>query len=100
MKRYTEEEMLELYGQWQASGMSRVAFAEEQGIPRHTFYYWTSKFDKANTNQQAVGFQSITVESPQLIRESRATAILHFPSGVVMELQGSLDAQLLQTLTR
>ena len=100
MERYTEEQMRTLYEQWQASGLTRVDFAEEQEVPPHTFYYWARKFEKAGSNPQAVGFQSITVESPPLVRESRATAILHFPSGVVMELQGNLDVQLLQSLTR
>lgn len=100
MERYTEEQMRTLYEQWQASGLTRVAFAEGQEIPPHTFYYWTRKFEKPGSKPQAVGFQSITVANPQLVNAGRAMAILHFPSGVVVELQGPLDIQLLQSLTR
>ncbi len=63
MKRYDHDQMLGLYEQWQISGKSKPAFAEDHGIRPSTFYYWTRKFERSKS-EEACGFDQITVDEP------------------------------------
>lgn len=100
MKRYTEEKMLKIFAQWRESGLSAAAFAQKRGISIKTFYYWSRKFKRQTSEAATGGFQALTVtESPSSNRKSSGV-LLHYPSGVIVELQGEIDVALLRSLTR
>jgi len=40
--------MLELYDQWQARGINKQAFCNQNGSGYHKFNYWVEKFRRKN----------------------------------------------------
>lgn len=97
MKRHSKEDKEALYRKWQSSGQSKTDFARAHGIERSTFYLWCRKIKDSGS---VSGFQSIEIDPGTRRSTPSSSAILHFPSGVVMELHGELDAGFLQTLVR
>ena len=102
MKKHDHEQMLSLYDQWQASGKSKTDFAVSHGIRPTTFYYWTRKFEQA---ESASGFGRISIEETSLNNQGELMAAIQYPSGTRLELYSSFQhlnnsyVQLLKTLT-
>lgn len=84
MKRHDQEQMLSLYDQWQTSGKSKTNFAISHGIRPTTFYYWTRKFEQAESGS-ASGFRRISIEEASFATGNPIAAI-HYPSGTCLEL--------------
>ena len=93
--------MQELYDQWQTQGISKQAFCNRNGMGYHKFNYWVKKFrgKHAATMSATRGFSQISVPQPELLgQDQQALAAITFPSGVRIELFGSLDASFIRKL--
>lgn len=90
MKRHSQAQMKEFYDRWQESGQSVKSFAIGQDISPTTFYYWVKKFGKIS----AVGFQHIVINEDS----TAAHVVVHFPSGVKVEIHTSVAACFIKTL--
>lgn len=93
--------MRELYDQWQTQGISKQAFCNRNGMGYHKFNYWVKKFrgKHATTMSATRGFSQISVPQPELLGQDQQTlAAITFPSGVRIELFGSLDASFIRKL--
>lgn len=112
MKRHDQEQMLCLYGQWQASGKSKTNFVISHGIRPTTFYYWARKFEQAHLSSGQVesppaesGFHQLSIEGTRDNNQGELMAAIQYPSGTRLELYSSFRdlsssyAQLLKTLT-
>ena len=95
------KKMRELYDQWQTQGISKQAFCNQNGMGYHKFNYWVKKFrgKHATTMSATRGFSQISVPQPELLGQDQQTlAAITFPSGVRIELFGSLDASFIRKL--
>lgn len=82
--------MLQLYEEWESSGLSVKAYSTQKGISPSTFSYWVRKFknekpDTAKANGKQ-GFSQITAFEGQVFSGAKAVATIHFPSGTRLEL--------------
>ena len=88
MNRHNEENMRRLCEAWRKSDLSQKAFAIDHGISPETFYYWFRKLNKSPVAPSAKkGFQTITMDAPI----PSVLAVVRYPSGVIVEWQGSAD---------
>ncbi len=103
MKRHDHQAMLRLYEQWQQSGDSKTHFALSHGLRPTTFYYWTRKFEQAETGPTS-GFQPISILESSAKSEGQLMAAIQYPSGTRLELYSSFPClsssyiELLKTL--
>ena len=100
MKTETEK-MPDLYDHWQAQGLSKQSFCNQNRMGYHKFNYWVKKFRGKNvaTVAPAGGFSQISVPQPELIApDQQSLAAITFPSGARIELFGSLDASFIRKL--
>lgn len=101
MKTYSKEQQESFYEQWQSSGMSKTQFAKDRELKPTTFYYWVEKFEKlsGHPSKESVkaGFVAIN-PSGVPIATDLPTAIIHYPSGVSIELFKTSDIGFLKTL--
>jgi len=89
MARHNESTMRIYYDKWQCSGLSKKAFATQEGLSCSTFYYWVGKFEGSARNRSSrTGFASIAIE--EVVCEA-VIARVRYPSGVVVEWHGSPD---------
>lgn len=104
MKRHDNEQMHELYKQWQASGKSKADFAATHGIRCSTFYYWARKFEQEALVTSA-GFEWLTIEELPNKNSAGLMAAIEYPTGVRLELYSSFQnvsssyAEMLKMLT-
>ena len=101
----------DIYGRYQASGLSITAFCINEGLPEWQFYYWQRKLraqlpDKdgfipllinPSTVPDVGGDQAFAVASPR----EKATALqceMVFPNGTTLRLKGVLDHTLIKDL--
>lgn len=104
MKRQDQEQMLDLYEQWQSSGESKADFAVNHGIRPTTFYYWSRKFEQASLGTGS-GFRRICIEETAGNHEGELMAAIQYPSGTRLELYSSFQhlnssyVELLKSLT-
>jgi len=90
MKKTSSEAYHDLFCKWQGSGMSKAAFADREGIPKVSFYYWCKKFDlKPDTMERRTDFTRIDLSQTA---SSSAVAKINYPNGVCVELFGAMDA--------
>lgn len=106
MKRQDQEQILNLYEQWQSSGESKADFAVNHGIRPTTFYYWSKKFEQRGSESAvSSGFQHISVEGLPSTNQGELMAAIQYPCGTRLELYSSFQhlnnsyVQLLKTLT-
>ncbi len=102
MKRHHEQEMRKLYEEWLASGKSKADFASEQNIVPTTFYYWARKLGQEQPVSLPTpsGFRLLDVPCSSGLSHTSPTARVIYPSGVWVDLYGSLDAGLLRALAQ
>ena len=90
MKQRSNENMRQLYDQWQSSGLSMKAFSKQHNITPTTFYYWVKKFNKENIATPGTvdkkGFSQLQVTGPLSSGEQKALTVIVFPSGIRLEL--------------
>jgi hypothetical protein len=96
MKKTSIETYYELFYRWQRSGLSKAAFADREGISKVRFYSWCKKFETKTDSQDAsTGFTRIELaETTSRI----AVARINYPSGISVELFGSLDPDRIKAL--
>jgi len=97
MKHNRSVDMRNLFTQWQTSGLSKQAFAMNNGISKATFYYWVKKFEASKSD--IAGLKSFLPVHLSVPVSTTATAIVRYPSGVSIEWHGTLESiHLLKTL--
>ena len=90
MKKTTTEQYYSLFCKWQESGKSKAAFAESEGIPKQTFYYWCKKFDGDDVpTASSSPISLLAIDSPG---GASPVVRIRYPSGVCVELFGAMDA--------
>lgn len=90
MKRHDQEQMLNLYNQWRASGERKTDFAVSQGIRPNTFHYWVKKFEQGKPDSSS-GFQRISLPETSSQYHGEVLASIHYPTGIRVELHGSFQ---------
>lgn len=92
--------MHELYEQWRTSGLSKSSFCKQHGILANTFHYWIKKLSQAPkaASKPESGFYQLPVCPPTLPVEPHAIAMLHFPSGIRVEVFSGIQACFLKEL--
>lgn len=102
MKQRDNEMMRPLYDQWQSSGLSMKAFSKQHNISSTTFYYWVKKFNNEDLpNSGSIGDQGFAqLQVPQTLSslDQKAMAVIHYPSGVRLELTFPVEASFLKSL--
>jgi transposase-like protein len=100
MRRHDKKLQAQLVDKWQASGEPKSDFATRHGIKRSTFYHWTRNLKRQSSiNQPIKGFQAITIEEDTSI-PSRPMAVIHYPSGVKLELHELPDPRFVKALVQ
>jgi hypothetical protein len=99
MKRKGSGAYFALIEEWQASGLSRAAFAASKNIPRPTFYYWLRKYGSATppTSRKEKGFSQIHI--PTMGSDTPHTRV-YLPGGAVVEFYGALAGDTLLQLLK
>lgn len=96
MKKRSIETYYELFYRWQRSGLSKAAFADREGISKVSFYSWCEKFEtKTDSQEGSTGFTRIELAEAT---SQVAVARINYPSGVSVELFGSLDPNKIKAL--
>lgn len=86
----------ELFYRWQRSGLSKAAFSDREGISKVSFYSWCKKFETKNDSQDSQsGFSRIELAEST---SQAAVARINYPSGISVELFGSLDPDRIKAL--
>ena len=98
MKQQESKKMQSLYEEWLGSGVSRASFARRHGITPNTFSYWIKKFQEAPIVKKANNFDQLSVEVPTLVNSGCPAAVIHFPSGLKIELYGKPEVTFLRDL--
>jgi hypothetical protein len=96
MEKTINDTYRELFTNWQQSGLSKASFCHREGISKASFYYWSKKFaaDFPASNSP-IGFSRIEVADPVL---PTPLARITYPSGISVELFGSLDPDRIKAL--
>ena len=96
MEKTINDTYRELFTNWQQSGLSKASFCHREGISKASFYYWSKKFaaDFPASNS-SVGFSRIEVADPVL---PAPVARITYPSGISVELFGSVDTDRIKAL--
>jgi hypothetical protein len=96
MKKTSIETYCELFYRWQRSGLSKAAFADREGVPKVSFYSWCKKFEaKTDPQDSQSGFTRIELAEHTV---PSAVAKISYPSGISVELFGSLDPDRIKAL--
>jgi hypothetical protein len=94
MEKKMSDTYHELFISWQRSGLSKAAFACREGISKASFYYWSRKFENGlSSGVPQAGFSRIEVADLPV-----AVAKINYPSGISVELFGSVDADRIKAL--
>lgn len=102
MKQRDNEKMRQLYDQWQSSGLSMKAFSQQNNIRSTTFYYWVKKFKNEDLSiTETIGeqrFSQIPVPGSVSSVDQKALTVIHFPSGIRLELFFPVEATFLKSI--
>ena len=94
-KTSNEDYYYTLFCQWQESGKSKASFAASAGVPKQTFYYWCRKFSSDPVvSDSPSGFSIIPTDSFPV----NPVAKISYPSGISVELFGSVDPDWIKAL--
>ena len=98
MKRTSNEEYFDLYREWTGSGVSMASFAAGHGLSKSGFYYWAKKFGQEQSIPDvSPGFSLMPHQSGNV---PIPTARINYPSGISLELFGSMDTEKIRSLVR
>lgn len=96
MKKTSIETYYELFYRWQRSGLSKAAFADREGISKVSFYSWCKKFEpNSDSRDSQSGFSRIELAEAT---SAAAVAKISYPSGISVELFGSIDPDWIKAL--
>ena len=96
MKKTSNQDFIELYRTWKVSCMSKAAFAAANNVSKASFYYWTNKFLREESNSGTSASFSL-IASPEVNLHGPAARI-NYPSGVSIDIFGRLDAEMVKSL--
>ena len=100
MKQFDKNRKAQLLEEWQNSSETKSGFATRHGIGRSTLYNWTKKIKRqSSVNYPLKGFQAITIEEEASI-PVRPVAVIHYPSGVKLELHELPDPRFVKALVQ
>jgi hypothetical protein len=100
MKTHDKIRKEQLLQEWQISSESKSGFATRHGIGHSTFYHWTRNLKRQSSiNQPIKGFQAITIEE-DTSTPARPVAVIHYPSGVKLELHELPDPRFVKALVQ
>lgn len=103
----------QIYEQYIISGDSVRDFCNSQGIKENRFYYWVNKVKLnvvpasktpkgfiAITSQEANNLTgvAITTKKREPLSKKRENLKLHYPNGVVLELEEGFDLEMIKQL--
>jgi transposase-like protein len=100
MNTHSKNRKAQLLQEWQASSESKSGFATRHGIGHSTFYHWTRNIKRHSPpSQMPKGFQAIPMEEdPSIV--ARPAAVIHYPSGVKLELHELPDPGFVKALVQ
>lgn len=67
--------------QWRTSGLSKMAYCQQNALTYHQMVYWSSKAEPVGEEKSSGGFVAVTVSSDE--RDSGLS--IRFPNGVTIE---------------
>ncbi len=85
----TSEKMELLFGKWQSSGQSKMAFCKTECISYASFHYWSKRLSKVSVS----GFSEVPLKS-----SLAPCCELIFPSGVRMVFDSAPSVSYLKEL--
>lgn len=105
MKKYDKQEMYRLYQLWLETGRhNKKGFCREHGLIESSFHYYIRKFEDGGKpsppKAEPVGFRQLDAGSMPAGPGSSPSARINYPSGVCIELFGSLNLEVLKSLTQ
>lgn len=101
MKKYDQTTKQKLIQEWLASGERKSDFAARHHINRYTFYCWVRKRTGKPTEDNSKGFQQITIEGKESRLSSQSpAAVIHYPSGAILELYPPLNIEFVKSLIK
>uniref|UniRef100_UPI00188E86E4 IS66 family insertion sequence element accessory protein TnpA n=1 Tax=Pararhodonellum marinum TaxID=2755358 RepID=UPI00188E86E4 len=92
----SNDEYYDLFSRWQASGKSKAAFAQDEGISRTAFYYWCRKFSVGQP--YAAGVSSFSLITPDVGFQRDPVLRISYPSGVNIEFFGKVEVDTVKRL--
>jgi hypothetical protein len=92
------EQMFELIGSWQKSGLSQSAYCNEKGIRYHVFHYWYRRYRKQHSPGAPAGFVSLNVQPFSLPAGGSAAVELVLPDGKRLLFHQGVSAAYLKAL--
>lgn len=63
-RRPTTEERLQMVERFHRSGLTRVSFCQQEGIPISTLSYWLTRTTRASNDAEPVLFSEVRLTSP------------------------------------
>lgn len=91
-RRFTHDLAVELFADWQASGLSLAAFARAQGLDVKRLYSWRQRLRHAQSG--SMGLAEVTVVSER--RFSGVVVVL--PNGIRIEIPADWNASAIAAL--
>lgn len=88
MRRRSDEEKRELLAEWRASGLSRAAFARQQGVSPSSLYRWRRALERP-------AFVEVVAAEP-----TGSAFVLRLPRGVEVDVSPGFDAAELRRLVQ
>ncbi len=88
--------MLRHVKDWQHSGLSQIAYCQEQGISFSKFNYWVRK--ARPVEEPAGGFVSIKVDGHGTARSAHPVMELISPGGSRLNFYGAVDPEFIKRL--
>jgi transposase-like protein len=65
-RRPTTEERLQMVERFHRSGLTRVSFCQQEGIPISTLSYWLTRIKRTPNNSDPVIFSEVRLTSPMV----------------------------------
>jgi len=97
--------MFAIVEQYLHSQQTQPAFCRSAGIPVSTLRFWLKRYRLKKSPQQAQNqilapsFLPLAFSQPtRILAPSQPGCTIHYPNGVLVELNGSIDAKLLLEL--
>lgn len=100
MKILKEQEMRMLFEKWHQSGKTKIAFCQEEGLIKSTFYYWIKKFqkEKVTVKQRKPSFTPLILEQKTDLNNKQPIFRIKYISGVSIDFYDMVDAGFIKSL--
>lgn len=100
MKIQKEQEMRMLFVKWQQSGKTKIAFCQEEGLIKSTFYYWIKKFQEPEltVKKKKPAFTPLILAQNKILDGKQPVLRINYSSGVSIDFFEVDDAGLIKNL--